>query len=318
MMKYKVYVDGQEGTTGLKIHECLSSRFDLEILKIAPEDRKDIGKRKYFLNEADLVFLCLPDQAAKEAVSLISNEKTRVIDTSTAHRTFWTYGFPELNKSQRDKIRLSHRVAVPGCHATGFVAAVYPLVQEGVLPNDAPIACHSISGYSGGGKGLIQQFEQFEQLDERKARVPKPYALKLQHKHLPEMQKIVNLIQPPLFTPVVADFYKGMSVFIPISPRIMRRTLTVKEVREFYQTYYSGEEFIRVMPHGVEESFENGYLDIEGCNNTNRLDLFVLGNQNQILVVARLDNLGKGASGAAIQNMNIMLGLEESLGLNVN
>jgi len=314
-MKYNVYVDGQEGTTGLKIHEYLSNHSDLEILKIPPESRKDIDKRKYFMNEADLVFLCLPDQAAKEAVSLITNAKTRVIDASTAHRTCWTYGFPELNKLQRAKISLAHRVSVPGCHATGFVSALYPLVHKGLLPNDAPIVCHSITGYSGGGKGLIQQFEE---LNGQKTRVPKPYALQLQHKHLPEMQKIVNLLQPPIFTPVVADFYKGMSVFIPIPSQIMQKNLTAKEVRAFYQEYYAGEKFIRVMPFGVEGSFENGYFDIEGCNNTNRLDLFVFGDESQILIVARLDNLGKGASGAAIQNMNIMLGLNEGLGLNVN
>ena len=311
-MKNKVYVDGQEGTTGLKIHEYLSKRDDLEILHIPQELRKDLEARRQYLNDADLVILCLPDQAAREAAALISNEKTRVIDASTAHRTVWTYGFPELNSKQRNLIASASRVSVPGCHATGFMAAVYPLVESGIVKRDAGITCQSLTGYSGGGKSLIQKFEQY---DAQKARVPKPYALKLQHKHLPEMQKIPGLVQPPVFLPIVADYYKGMAVSVPVTPQMMLRPMSAEEIVSFYQEYYAGERYIRVMPCGSEDAFDDGFLDVEGCNDTNRLDIFVFGKGNQMMVVSRLDNLGKGASGAAIQNMNVMLGLEESIGL---
>lgn len=311
-MNYKVYVDGQEGTTGLKIHEYLSKRTDLEILLIPQERRKELETRRQYLNAADLVFLCLPDQAAREAVALINNENTRVIDASTAHRTVWTYGFPELNSQQRSLIASSRRVSVPGCHATGFMAAVYPLVASGIVARDAGVTCQSLTGYSGGGKSLIQKFEQYET---QKARVPKPYALKLQHKHLPEMQKIPGLQQPPVFLPIVADYYKGMTVSVPLTPQMMSKSMTAADIVSFYQEYYAGEKYIRVMPCGAEDAFADGFLDVEGCNDTNRLDIFVFGQENQVLVVSRLDNLGKGASGAAIQNMNIMLGLEESIGL---
>ena len=230
-MKKKVYVDGQEGTTGLKIHEYLSKRDDLEILHIPQEQRKDLETRRQYLNAADLVFLCLPDQAAREAVALIGNETTRVIDASTAHRTVWTYGFPELNSKQRSLIASSSRVSVPGCHATGFMAAVYPLVESGIVNRDAGITCQSLTGYSGGGKSLIQKFEQY---DPKKARVPKPYALKLQHKHLPEMQKIPGLVQPPVFLPIVADYYKGMAVSVPVTLQMMSKPMTAAELVKFY------------------------------------------------------------------------------------
>lgn len=311
-MKPKVFVDGQEGTTGLRIHDYLAKRSDLEVMKIAAEDKKDTEKRRQYLNAADLVFLCLPDQAAREAVSLIDNPKTRVIDASTAHRTIWTYGFPELNKTQRAEIRTANRVSVPGCHATGFVSLAYPLVQEGFLPASAPLVCNSLTGYSGGGKSLIRKFEEDGGL---KTKSPRPYALKLTHKHQPEMQKIVKIDQPPLFTPVVADFYKGMAVFLPIPVQIMEKRVSPQEIQEFLQNYYAGETFIRVMPIETEAYLEEGFLDVEGCNDTNRLDIFVFGHDSQILLIARLDNLGKGASGAAIQNMNLMLGLDETIGL---
>ena len=311
-MAYKVYVDGQEGTTGLRIHEYLSQRADLDILHIPPELRKEQDARRQFINEADLVFLCLPDQAAREAAALIANDRTRVIDASTAHRTVWTYGFPEMNPAQRARIAESKRVSVPGCHATGFMSIVYPLAQSGLLDTGACVTCQSITGFSGGGKSLIRKFEQYEP---QMARVPKPYALKLQHKHLAEMQKIPALQCPPIFLPIVADFYKGMAVFVPVTPQMTRKPLAAQEVLKFYQDYYAGEQFVRVMPQGAEESFADGFLDVEGCNDTNRLDLFVFGQEDHLMIAARLDNLGKGASGAAIQNMNIMLGLDESIGL---
>ena len=311
-MACKIYVDGQEGTTGLRIHEYLSQRVDLEILHIPQEQRKDVQVRQKYLNEADLVFLCLPDQAAREAVALIDNDRTRVVDASTAHRTVWTYGFPEMNPKQRALIKESKRVCVPGCHATGFMSLVYPLVKNGWVRSDADFSCQSLTGYSGGGKSLIQKFEQYAPTE---AGVPKPYALKLQHKHLPEMQAIPGLKNPPVFLPVVAGFYKGMAVSVPVTPQMTAKKLTAEDAVKFFQDYYAKEPFVRVMPLGVEAEFADGFFDVEGCNDTNRLDIFVFGQGDHLLLMARLDNLGKGASGAAIQNMNIMLGADETTGL---
>lgn len=313
-MKHKVFVDGQEGTTGLKIHDYLSSRTDIEVLYIKSEERKDVDAKRALLNEADIVFLCLPDTAAKESVSLVTNSKTRIIDASTAHRTDanWTYGLPELNKNQRELIRNSHRVSVPGCYATGFAMTLYPLVNGGVVQKEYPITCFSVSGYSGGGKKLIEKYENgcYSEVTS-----PKHYALKLNHKHLPEMQKITGLAYPPVFTPVVSNYYKGMTVSIPLLPRLLDKKLTAKDVRDYLSQYYASEPFVNVVPLDFEDYLENGYLDAEACNDTNRIDIFVFGNDDQILLTARLDNLGKGASGAAMQNMNIMLGLDDGIGL---
>ena len=315
-MKFKVFVDGQEGTTGLKINDYLSVRTDIEVLYIKPENRKDIESRRILLNEADIVFLCLPDIAAKESVSLVTNKKTRIIDASTAHRTDanWAYGIPELNKAQRKIIHDSNRVSVPGCHATGFAMSLYPLINEGIMPKDYPVTCCSLTGYSGGGKKLIERYENghFSNLYS-----PKNYALKLDHKHLPEMRKIAGLDYPPIFTPIVANFYKGMTVSIPLLSRLLNKKLAAKNVHDFLSEYYASERFINVMPFESDSNLEDGFLDAEGCNDTNRIDIFVFGNENQILLTARLDNLGKGASGAAIQNMNVMLGLDEGIGLKV-
>lgn len=315
-MKYKVFVDGQEGTTGLKIHEYLQDRDDIEVLSIESENRKNIDARRTILNEADIVFLCLPDIAAKESVSLISNKKTRIIDASTAHRTDtkWTYGLPELNKNQREVIRNSHRVAVPGCHATGFIVSLYPLVNQDIVPTEYPITCYSVSGYSGGGKKLINLYEDnhFSNMNS-----PKPYRLDLKHKHLPEMQKITGLAYEPAFTPMISNYYKGMSVAIPLLPRLLNKKYTVSDIHKILSEYYAFEDFINVVPIDNENYLVDGYLDIEACNDTNRIDIFVSGNENEILLTARLDNLGKGASGAAIQNMNLMLGLEEKIGLKI-
>jgi N-acetyl-gamma-glutamyl-phosphate reductase len=315
-MKYKVFVDGQEGTTGLKINEHLSKRTDIEVLKIDPERRKDPEVRRAFLNEADIAFLCLPDSASRESVSLVTNNKTRIIDASTAFRTHpdWIYGLPELSKRQRALIRDAHRVSVPGCHATGFNLAVYPLVQEGIVPKDYPITCHSITGYSGGGKRLIDQYEGTGG-DKKKLKSPRFYALNLNHKHLPEMQKINGLLYPPVFTPIVSDFYRGMAVAVPLLKRLLNKKMTAEEVREFMASYYASERFVRVMPFESETYLDNGYFDATGCNNSNRIDIFVFGHSDQILLISRLDNLGKGASGAAVQNMNIMLGIDEGTGL---
>lgn len=313
-MKYKVFVDGQEGTTGLKIHDYLVNRPEIELMKIDPEKRKDTAERSRFLNEADLVFLCLPDAASREAVSLIHNTTTRVIDASTAFRTdpAWTYGLPELNKGQRSAIRSSRRVAVPGCHATGFVAALYPLVHSGIVPSDYPAACFSLTGYSGGGKSLINKYESSA---DNSLNSPRPYALHLHHKHLPEMQKITGLEHPPVFTPIVANYYKGMAVSVPLVTRLLKQTMNAGKIRDFFAEYYQGETFIRVMPYDADAKLDGGFLPVEDCNDTNRIDLYVFGHDEQILIVSRLDNLGKGASGAAIQNMNIMLGADETAGL---
>lgn len=315
-MKYKVFVDGQAGTTGLKINDRLSKRTDIEVLKIDGEKRKDIETRGKFLNEADIVFLCLPDSASKESVSLINNPKTRVLDTSTAFRTDdnWTYGLPELNKSQRKAIESSNRVAVPGCHATGFNLALYPLVQKGIVPKDYPITSQSITGYSGGGKKLIEDYE-VTNLTNPKYRSPQLYALGLTHKHLPEMQKVNDLLFPPLFTPILGNFYEGMIVVIPLLTRLLNKKVTAKEVHEIMASHYEAEHFVNVVPFDSSSYLNNGLFDAIGCNNTNRAEIFVFGHDEQILVATRLDNLGKGASGAAVQNMNIMLGLDERTGL---
>ena len=309
----KVFVDGQEGTTGLQINDYLEKREDLEILKIEQEERKNPERRSYFLNSADIVFLCLPDAASWEAVSLVSNPTTRIIDASTAYRTDdqWTYGMPELNPAQRAKIKAASRVANPGCHATGFVLSLNPLVQTGIVPKDYPVTCYSLPGYSGGGKKLIQTFENSEL---QNISSPKHYALQLHHKHLPEMQKAVGLSYPPAFMPVIANYYKGMVTSIPLLPRLLNKKVTIVDVKDIFSEYYQDEPFVKIMASD-DSCLEKGYMNAEACNGTNRFEVFVYGNDEQIVVMARFDNLGKGASGAAIQNMNIMLGAPETTGL---
>ncbi|ACL77204.1 N-acetyl-gamma-glutamyl-phosphate reductase [Ruminiclostridium cellulolyticum] len=313
-MKYKIYVDGSEGTTGLKINERLEKRNDIEILKINPEKRKDINERKKYINEADIVFLCLPDAAAKEAITLVENSSTKIIDASTAHRINpdWAYGLPELGIELRKKIQSSKRVAVPGCYATGFISIVYPIVAANIIPKDYPLTCHALSGYSGGGKKLISQYESpqghnFES--------PQLYALGLSHKHIPEMTVISGLEFPPIFSPIVCSYFKGMSVCVPLHRRLLPDNLSMEKIHEFISDYYSNEEFIKVMPLGMEKEFPNSFLGATRVNDTNYLEIFVTGNEEQIMLVSVLDNLGKGSSGAAIQNMNIMLGFDENTGL---
>lgn len=314
-MKYKAFVDGQEGTTGLEIHDYLSKRSDLEILTIDPEKRKDLDARAALLNEADVAFLCLPDVAAKESASLVTNGTTRVIDASTAHRVApdWAYGLPELSPGHRNSIAASHRVSVPGCHATAFALAVYPLVTEGIVPADYPVSCTSITGYSGGGKKLIAKYRNPELADGLHS--PKHYALTLNHKHLPEMQKVTGLAHPPVFSPMVGNFYRGMAVSVPLSPRHLAKATSAADIHSLLSEHYASERFVRVMPFESDANLDDGFFDIEGCNGTNRADLFVFGGDERILLIVRIDNLGKGASGAAIQNMNIMLGLDEGIGL---
>jgi N-acetyl-gamma-glutamyl-phosphate reductase len=314
-MAYKVYVDGQEGTTGLRIFEYLSKRTkELDILRIDPDKRKDIEERRRLINEADIVFLCLPDEASREAVSLIDNPRTKVIDASTAFRTHpdWAYGLPELSKEHRERIKHSNRVANPGCHATAFNLLTYPLVKEGILPKDVQVSATSITGYSGGGKKMIANYETS---GNTKLLVPRHYALKLTHKHLPEMRMIPGFKYTPIFSPIVSNYYKGLAVTIPLSPRNLSKKMDAKELSIFFANYYKDEKLIQVIPYGSDEFLDEGCLDITACNDTNRSDIFVFGNQEQILLTCRLDNLGKGACGAAIQNMNIMLGLDELSGI---
>ena len=311
MSKPKVFIDGQEGTTGLQIHERLAGRADIELLTIEPDKRKDLTERKRLINEADLVFLCLPDAAAVEAVSLIENSHTRVIDASTAHRTApgWVYGFPELYKKPEEVIGTARFVANPGCHATGFLAAAAPLVSMRILPKDYPITCFSLTGYSGGGKKMIAQYESEEKGEDLYS--PRVYGTTLRHKHLPEMQKISGLDVPPVFTPVVDDYYKGMATTIFLRNRYLVGQPTARELGLILGAYYAKQPLVTVAPYCEEGT----YLAANALAGTDRLELTVSGHEGQSIVTARFDNLGKGASGAAVQNMNLMLGFEMTAGL---
>ncbi|OGN99022.1 MAG: N-acetyl-gamma-glutamyl-phosphate reductase [Chloroflexi bacterium RBG_13_51_18] len=314
-MKKTVFVDGQHGTTGLKIRERLNGRNDIEILRIPDDKRKDPAAREKLLNEADIVFLCLPDDAARESVSLIKNESVCVIDGSTAHRVAegWVYGLPELKKEQRALIKKSKRISVPGCHATGFILMLYPLVAQGIVSPDYPVSCHVVAGYSGGGKALIADYTGQNVPDVIKN--PRPYSLALNHKHLPEMTKVVGLARPPVFAPTVVNVYNGEIISIPLVPDHLEKQLSAADIREVLAQYYAGERFVKVMPCPADDFLKNGFLTFTDCNGTNNLEIYVFGNKDRILLSARYDNLGKGASGAAVQNMNIILGLDEATGL---
>ncbi|GAB4176812.1 MAG: N-acetyl-gamma-glutamyl-phosphate reductase [Terrimicrobiaceae bacterium] len=309
-MKPKIFIDGAEGTTGLEIRERLLLRDDLVVVEIDPALRKDPTERSKLLNASDVAILCLPDAAARESVSLVTNPNTKILDASTAHRTApgWTYGLPEIGL--REAIRSASRVAVCGCHATGFILAAHPLVQSGLLQPDTTLVATSLTGYSGGGKPLIAAYES----GDAAGRLPvAPYALGLRHKHLPEMQWHSGLRNPPLFQPVVGNFSRGMLVSLFLLTSQLTTPCTPHDIRRLLSETYTGESFIRVMPDG--EGLSEGFLDPLSCNNTNRVDLFVFGHDSQLSIVARLDNLGKGASGCAIQNLNIMLGFPEDRGL---
>ena len=316
-MKPKIYVDGQEGTTGLRIHEYLAGRGDVEVLRIEGEKRKDAGERKRLINAADVVFLCLPDAASREAVSLVENGRTKVIDASTAFRTDagWAYGLPELGAGQRAKIREARRIAVPGCHASAFLLGVAPLVAAGIIAREAVLTCFSLTGYSGAGKKMIAAYEAADA--PAKLKSPRHYALKLTHKHLPEMRAIAGLAHMPLFTPVICNTHSGMAVETFLPPPALARKATAAEIREALAKHFAGERFVRVMPFDAEAAagLDEGFLDITACNGTNRADVFVFGHDERIVVITRLDNLGKGASGAAVQCMNLALGFEEGAGL---
>ncbi len=310
----KIFVDGQSGTTGLLINERLSRYDNLEILHIDPEKRKDNEEKKKYLNAADIVFLCLPDEAAKESVCLIDNPHTKVIDASTAHRTNkdWTYGIAELSSGHREAIAETTRLANPGCHATAFVTSIYPLVASGLLDKGTALSCHSLTGYSGGGKALIEKFQDTA-ADNPYRRGPMHYALSLGHKHLPEMTIQAGLSVEPNFMPIVGDFYKGLVATTQMRFDQLSKSMTGFDLHEFFSDYYKDAMFVNVQPYDDASVLFNSFFDVCGSNDTNNNDLFIFANDEKgtFSIMSRLDNLGKGASGAAIQNMNIMLGLEE-------
>lgn len=308
MSKPKVYIDGKEGTTGLQIYDRLAAREDIQLLLIDEKKRKDPAERAKLMNEADVVFLCLPDAAAIEAVALVTNPATRIIDCSTAHRTApgWTYGFPELSAEHRKAIETSKRVANPGCHATGFISAVYPLIAAGLLPEEYPLTCFSLTGYSGGGKKMIAEYESPEKAAALFS--PRIYGLSLKHKHLPEMQRVCGLKRPPVFCPIVDDYYKGMASTVTLHNDLLRKGNSAQAVWETLSKHYQGQKAVRVAPFGWGESM----IAANAMAGKDSLTLIVCGHEDQTAVTALFDNLGKGASGAAVQNMNLMLGFSET------
>lgn len=306
----KVFIDGQAGTTGLQLKKKLLSHPFVELLEIDEEKRKDALERKKLMNSADVVFLCLPDDAAKEAVKLVTNPDTVIIDASTAHRTAdgWTYGFPELSEKHFEDIKISKRIANPGCHATGFISIVYPLICGDIIPRNYPITAHSITGYSGGGNKMIGHYENENRPSEYDS--PRQYGLSQCHKHLPEMQKITGLDVLPVFNPIVSDFYCGMAVSVPIITSLLNKKLSVKKMTEYFSLFYKNSKFI-----SVHSAPEDGFLSAMGLEGTNNLKIYVCGNDERMTITAVLDNLGKGASSAAIENMNIAMGFDEATAL---
>lgn len=313
-MKTKIFIDGSEGTTGLRIYERFEGRDDIELLRISSDLRKDVNERKRLINESDITFLCLPDAAARESVSLVENENVRIIDTSTAHRTEegWAYGFPELSKEHRDAIKNGKRIAVPGCHATGFMSLVYPLVAGGLLPKDYPVAAFSLTGYSGGGKKMIAEYE--DEGRNKDTFAPREYALTQQHKHLKEMKAITGLAREPLFSPIVADYYSGMVVSVPVYTEFLTKCKNPEEMTEYFANYYKGQKFVQVVENGNEDLY-GGMLAGNTLSGWDGLKIYITGNDERMMLSAQFDNLGKGASGAAVQCLNIVLGCEEDKGL---
>ncbi len=307
----KVFIDGQEGTTGLKILERFDGRIDIDLLNIDANKRKDPEESKKIINSSVFTFLCLPDAAAVEAVSL-ADDNVRIIDASTAHRTDpdWAYGFPELGKDFREKIKNSKRVAVPGCYASGFCSIVYPLIKLGIMASDYPVTAHAVSGYSGAGKKAIAVYENPDRPLEYDT--PRQYALSQNHKHLPEMRKICGLDYDPAFNPMVCDYYSGMVVTVPIHTRLLAEKYSAGGIREALSEFYKDSFFVKVMPEGEPGG---GFLGANDLCGTNMMEIFVNGNDERLVICSRLDNLGKGASGAAVQCLNIMMGTDEKTGL---
>ncbi|MDE5854874.1 MAG: N-acetyl-gamma-glutamyl-phosphate reductase [Ruminococcus sp.] len=311
----KIYIDGQEGTTGLKILERFKDRNDIQLMRISEDKRKDSAERARLINSADFVFLCLPDDASREAVSFVDNDHVRIIDASTAHRINpdWAYGFPELSSEHREKIRTSRRVAVPGCYASGFASIVYPLVKNNIIPDDYPVFAYATSGYSGAGKKAIAVYEGEEKPFEFNS--PRQYALSQEHKHLPEMQVISGLKYKPMFNPIICDYFSGMVVSVPIQTRILANKVTVEQVHEMYKNHYADAKLVEVMPFMSHDEQKKFFLASNTLSGLNKIQVFVFGDDEQILLCSRLDNLGKGASGAAVQCLNIMMGIDETTGL---
>ncbi len=312
MNRTKIFIDGKEGTTGLRIFERLSNREDIELITLSEELRKDTAARKQALNSCDIAFLCLPDVAAIEAVSLIDNPEVKVIDASTAHRTLpeWAYGFPELSPAHLEKIKNSKRVAVPGCHASGFIALVYPLVAAGILPADSLLSCHSITGYSGGGKKMIAQYENGSR--EAFLNSPRQYALTQEHKHLKEMKAITGIDKAPVFSPIVADYYSGMAVTVPLFKENLCNGKSVCDIIDTYKNIYNS-DFVKF----TEDTGDDAMFCSEKMSGFDGMEIFVKGNEDRIILLARYDNLGKGASGAAVECMNILMGIDPKTGLNL-
>lgn len=304
-----VFIDGSAGTTGLRIFERLAERKDISLVTLSDELRKDPAKRKEMLNKADIAFLCLPDDAAREAVGMIENSNTVIIDTSTAHRTEkdWTYGFAELSKEFENKIRTSKRIAVPGCHASGFIALIYPLIENGIIEKDAFLTCHSITGYSGGGKKMIAEYNEGKN---EAYSSPRQYALSQNHKHLKEMISVTGLKNTPIFCPIVSNFYSGMLVTVPLFKEQLKNGFSEKDIREIYCDKYDGD-----MVKYIKNIDENGFIASNFLSGKDNMHLTVSGNGDRILLMAQYDNLGKGASGAAIECMNISMGTDKYTGL---
>ncbi|MCR5736080.1 MAG: N-acetyl-gamma-glutamyl-phosphate reductase [Eubacterium sp.] len=315
-MKTKVFIDGSEGTTGLRINERFQKRDDIELLKINPELRKDPEERKKMINASDITFLCLPDVASKESVSLVENDDVVIIDASTAHRTEdgWAYGFPELSEGHKDAIKNGKRIAVPGCYATGFISLVYPLIAGGILPKDYPVSSFALSGYSGAGKKTIAAYESEDRPKQLSA--GREYALTQQHKHLKEMKAITGLERTPLFSPIIDDYYSGMVVSVPLFTDMLEKKVTPEELLKFYADYYKGQQFIEVSA-ADDEIAASGFLAGNEKSGWDGLKIYVTGNEERIVVSSQFDNLGKGASGAAIQCMNIVLGCDAAKGLDL-
>lgn len=308
----KIFVDGSAGTTGLRIFERLENRTDVEMITLSEEKRKDLEARKEAVFAADAAFLCLPDDAAREIVSAVGNCGTKILDTSTAHRTQpgWAYGFPELSAEFERAVMTSDRIAVPGCHASGFISVVYPLVSRGVMPKDYPIVCYSVTGYSGGGKKMIAQYEAPDRDSELSS--PRQYGLTQNHKHLKEMTAVCGLAQNPVFAPIVADYYSGMVVSVPVFPKLLKGNPTAKELHALLAEHYDGQAAVKVNPFGLE-----GFLGSNNLAGSDRLEIEVTGNDERVLIAARFDNLGKGSSGAAVECMNLALGFDKTKGLDL-